>query len=233
MINEFLFRLVNDATVSFGLIPRPGAEVTPYVGGRRAVQDALLAGGNAKDRFKAAVALTLLLRSSSIAALETRNDPRLAYTAADLSDELIGGVDTLERPAGITVAYTFSKESPAEEVWTATVFAGNKLSVVSSLGTEVVDVVFAAATSVEIPLRNGAITLHVVGIPAVGDRIVIKRKATYRYDLVAATRRLDLAGEAALFETTPVGLHALLRNTFVMKTTTRLVVAAAGVAYGR
>lgn len=233
MINDFLFRLVNDADVSFGDIMKPASPITPYTKGRRAVQEALLGGSNNRDRFRAAVALTLMLRHSMLARYEDSVDNRITYDDADLYAELLGGDDVITAPAGVTATYAATETTPSEETWKATVHPSGGLTVVSSLGTEVVNPVFSASAAVSIPLKYGGITMSVIGIPPIGGAITIARNGKFRYSIAAARKRLDLAGEAALLGLLSPDLVALLRNGFVLTSTTRLVAAAIGVAYAR
>jgi len=233
MINDFLFRLVNDASVSFGDIPKPAAAVTAYTAQRRAVQDALLIGVNKADRFKSAVTLTLLLRHSMLAAYETRVDKRVTYTDDDLIAELLGGEDTVTVPNGVVATYAAGALAPSEETWKATRRPDGNLLVTSSMGSEAVTVTFNAVSAVSIPLKIGDITLSVVGIPAIGSSIVVNRNSKYKYSVSAASARLTALGDGAVLSLLPSELVAAYTNGFVMRTTTRLVAAALGVAYAK
>jgi hypothetical protein len=234
MINDFLFRLINDASADFGDIPKPAAAVTAYTAQRRAVQDALLIGVNKADRFKSAVALTLMLRHSMIAAYERHADTRITYDDDDLIAELLGGDDTVTVPNGVTATYAAGANAPSEETWKATRRPdGGGLVVMSSMGTESVNVAFNAVSAVSVPLRIGDITLSVVGVPAVGSSIVVSRNSKYKYSVGAATARVAALGDGAVLSLLPRDLVGLYSNGFVMRSTTRLVAAAVGVAYAR
>lgn len=233
MINDFLFNLVNDADADFGRIPMPSAPVRVYAKSRRAVQEAIIGGSNARDRVKSAVALTLMLRHSMLAKYESIVDARTTYDDGDLFAELIGGVDDITTPPGVVVTYAAGAAAPSEEVWTATRLPNGKLGVVSSLGQEIVEPAFSASAAAVVPLRHGDITMNIIGIPPIGSKIMISRNSKFRYSISAAARRLSLVGESALLEIVPTEVGAVLRNGFVLTTTTRLVAAAIGVAYAR